>query len=180
MTQRDRNELRKKIENYSYGLNDHLDLGHKSNTFKGLNEKTIEQVAIKVVDLRSKDRENEQLNTEIEILKKLQHPNLIHCFDVYSTVNNCYIITEFCDQGDLENRITTRGILIESEALIFFKDALSGFLFLAQERYIHGGLKPSCLFLKDKVVKIGGFSNVRKMKDKEQRKEVRFNPYQSP
>jgi serine/threonine-protein kinase ULK/ATG1 len=103
------NELRKKIENYSYGLNDHLHLGHKSNTFKGLNEKTTEQVAIKVVDLRSKDRENDQLNTEIEILKKLQHPNLIHCMDVYSTVNNCYIITEFCDQGDLDNRITTRG-----------------------------------------------------------------------
>lgn len=35
-----RNELRKKIENYSYGLNDHLDLAHKGSTFKGLNEQT--------------------------------------------------------------------------------------------------------------------------------------------
>jgi hypothetical protein len=50
-----RNELRKKIENYSYGLNDHLDTGHKSNTFRGLNEQTEEKVAIKVVDLRGKE-----------------------------------------------------------------------------------------------------------------------------
>ena len=100
-----RNELRKKIENYSYGLSDHLDLGQKSNTFKGLNEQTEEKVAIKVVDLRGKDIDRDQLNSEIEVLKKLKHSNLIHCFDVYSTVNNCYIITEFCDQGDLENRI---------------------------------------------------------------------------
>lgn len=123
-------------------------------------------MAIKVVDLRAKDRENDQLNTEIEVLKKMQHPNLIHCHDVYSTVNNCYIITEFCDQGDLENRITTRGKLVESEALVYFKDTLSGFLFMAGEKYIHGGLKPSCLFLRENVVKLGGFSNARKMKDK--------------
>lgn len=58
-----RNELRKKIENYSYGLNDHLDRGHKSNTFKGLNEQTEERVAIKVVDLRTKDVDKDQLNT---------------------------------------------------------------------------------------------------------------------
>lgn len=124
----------------------------------------------------------DHLNIEIEILKKLKHPNLIHCLDVYSTVNNCYIITEFCDQGDLQNRITTRGPLKEPEAQVIFKDILSGFLYLAQEKYVHGNLKPSCLFIKDKVIKISGFSNSRKVsKDsKESRREVRFNPYQSP
>lgn len=47
---------------------------------------------------------------------------------------------------------------------------------------MHGNLKPSCLFIKDKVIKIGGFSNTRKIsKDsKEIRREVRFNSYQSP
>lgn len=49
-----RNELRKKIEDYSYGLNDHLDLAHKGNTFKGFNEQTEQKVAIKVVDLRNR------------------------------------------------------------------------------------------------------------------------------
>jgi len=50
-----RNELRKKIENYSYGLSDHIDLNRKKNIFKGVNETTEERVAIKVIDLRNKE-----------------------------------------------------------------------------------------------------------------------------
>ena len=50
----------------------------------------------------------------------------------------------------------------ESEAHIYFKDIVNGFLYLSQERFIHGNLKLSSLLIKDKVVKISGFSNTRK------------------
>lgn len=72
-----------------------MDLGHKGNIFKGVNEQTEERVAIKVVDLRNRepDFDKEHLSLEIDALKKLKHPNIIHCLDIYSTVNNCYIIT---------------------------------------------------------------------------------------
>jgi hypothetical protein len=46
-------ELRKKIENYSYGLSDHLHLSPKGNIFQGINEQNDEKVAIKVVDIHS-------------------------------------------------------------------------------------------------------------------------------
>lgn len=36
------------------------------------------------------------------ILKELNHPNVIRCYDVFTSKNNCYIVTEFCDGGDLE------------------------------------------------------------------------------
>ena len=91
-----RNELRKKIENYSYGLNDHIDLTKKGNIFKGVNESSEERVAIKVIDLRNKESDpflKDQLAIEIEVLKKLKHSNIVRCLDIYSTVNNCYIIT---------------------------------------------------------------------------------------
>jgi stress-induced morphogen len=48
------NEMRKKIEKYSYGLNDHLDLNVQSNIFKGVNEETQDRVVITVVDLRNR------------------------------------------------------------------------------------------------------------------------------
>jgi serine/threonine protein kinase len=41
------------------------------------------------------------LEGEIEALKKLSHPNILKCHDIFSTTNNCYIITEFCNEGDL-------------------------------------------------------------------------------
>ena len=111
-----------------------------------------------------------------------KHPNIVRCLDVYSTVNNYYIITEFCDQGDLENRVHSRGGVKESEALIYFKDIVNGFLYLSQERFIHGNLKLSSLLIKDKIVKISGFSNTRKASkdEKDAKKEIPFNPYQSP
>ncbi len=60
-------------------------------------------MAIKVIDLKSiKDRPARQmLEGEIDALKKLNHINIMKCHDIYSTVNNCYIITEFCNEGDL-------------------------------------------------------------------------------
>lgn len=56
-----------------------------------------------MIDLKSiKDRPAKQmLEGEIEALKKLNHINIMKCFDIYSTQNNCYIITEFCNEGDL-------------------------------------------------------------------------------
>ena len=49
---------------------------------------------VKVVDLRNRnDSAKDHLNIQIEVLKKLKHNNIIHCLDILSTVNNCYIIT---------------------------------------------------------------------------------------
>jgi hypothetical protein len=43
---------RKKIENFSYGLNDVIGKGYSSHVFKGRNDDTSDSVAIKVIDLR--------------------------------------------------------------------------------------------------------------------------------
>jgi serine/threonine protein kinase len=67
-------------------------------------------VAIKVIDIKSfKDRAGRQmLEGEIDALRKLNHVNILKCFDIYSTKNNCYIITEFCTEGDLKNLLKRR------------------------------------------------------------------------
>lgn len=43
---------RKKIENYSYGLNDVIGKGYSSHVYKGRNDETDQSVAIKVIDLK--------------------------------------------------------------------------------------------------------------------------------
>jgi serine/threonine-protein kinase ULK/ATG1 len=47
------NDLRKKIEDYSYGLKDIIGKGFSSVVYRGLNEKNKEPVAIKVIDIKS-------------------------------------------------------------------------------------------------------------------------------
>lgn len=43
---------RKKIENYSYGLNDVIGKGYSSQVYKGRNDTNDTPVAIKVIDLK--------------------------------------------------------------------------------------------------------------------------------
>lgn len=47
------NDLRKKIEDYSYGLKDIIGKGFSSVVYRGINEKSKESVAIKVIDIKS-------------------------------------------------------------------------------------------------------------------------------
>lgn len=42
-------------------------------------------------------------------MKKINHVNLLKCFDSYRTVNNCYIVTEYCEGGDLEKYLRIKG-----------------------------------------------------------------------
>lgn len=43
---------RKKIEGYSYGLNDVIGKGYSSHVYKGRHDENSQSVAIKVIDLR--------------------------------------------------------------------------------------------------------------------------------
>lgn len=38
---------------------------------------------------------------EMEILKKLDHPNIIKLFEVYISEDNYYIVMELCEGGSL-------------------------------------------------------------------------------
>ena len=35
-------------------------------------------------------------------MKKLHHENIVKLIDYVESQNNCYIIMEYCNQGDLE------------------------------------------------------------------------------
>lgn len=41
-------------------------------------------------------------------MKKIEHKNIVKLLDVYQTTNNMYIITEFCEEGDLMSFVKRR------------------------------------------------------------------------
>ena len=45
------------------------------------------------------------IHHEIEIMKKMQHENIVKLLDVYQTANNMYIVTEYCSGGDLRGHL---------------------------------------------------------------------------
>ena len=173
------NDLRKKIEHYSYGLRDFLWQSEGYNVFYGLDESRGEKVAIRVVDLRRHPQVKEALGAEIDIIKRLKHPNILNTLDVFSTVNNCYIITELYPDGSLEDRMRQRGRFDESEALSIFKQIVNGWVYLVKERVIHANLEPGHLLLDHSRVTISGFGCSRR-EGKAPKNKPSFTLYQSP
>ena len=47
----------------------------------------------------------DDLRNEIELLKMLDHPNVIKLYEYYEDRDNIYLILEFCDGGELFDRL---------------------------------------------------------------------------
>ncbi len=103
------------------------------------------------------------LEGEVESLKKLNHQNILKCVDIYSTTNNCYIITQFCNEGDLQNLLKKRIKLAEEEAIPIIREIIDGFTFIAESGFLHRDLKPANILMKDKTVRIADFGFAKKI-----------------
>lgn len=60
--------------------------------------------AIKVIK-KNKVAQPRRLSMEINLMKKLDHPNLVKLFETYETTTQIYLVMEFCEGGELFSRI---------------------------------------------------------------------------
>lgn len=150
----------KKIENYVWNWKCHLGTGAFGKVYLGKDKNTSKLVAIKIIETASiqDDYCTKSLMNEIEIMKELKSPNIVGLFDVFFTKNNVYIITEFCNGGDLRSYLCKqKEPLPEGKARIILKDILIGFKELYNKKIIHRDLKPENILINDNIFKIGDF-----------------------
>ena len=57
-----------------------------------------------------------KINNEFEILKTIDHPNIVRLIEVYQTDNNFYFVTEYCKGYQLLKEINYRIQFSEPEA----------------------------------------------------------------
>jgi serine/threonine-protein kinase ULK/ATG1 len=76
-------------------------------------------------------------------------------------VNNCYIISEYCNDGDMASLLKARRRLPEPEALALFREIYEGFQEMAGQNILHRDLKPANIFLRDGHAKIADFGFAR-------------------
>lgn len=89
----------------------------------------------------------DQFHTEIEALKKLRHPNIIHLNDVYITKTKIYLVMELMSGGELFDYVVQKGTLTEEEASTIIRKVTSAIVFMHQQNIIHRDLKPENLLL---------------------------------
>ncbi len=98
---------KKKIGDYAYYLNDLIGSGYSSNVYKCFKQSEPHVIyAVKVIRLNKLAKSNlNMLQNEIKILQTLDHPNIIKFHNVTYTQNNCYIVTDYCEGGTLQDHI---------------------------------------------------------------------------
>ena len=101
-----------------YELDEAAALG--SGTFgtvsKGVNRQTGIRRAIKTIH-KHRIGDVDAFKTEVEIMKMMDHPNVIKLFEYYENAHDMYLVMELCSGGDLFDRIIEERKFSEPKAL---------------------------------------------------------------
>ncbi|CAD8127227.1 unnamed protein product [Paramecium sonneborni] len=149
----------RRLGDYQFDTKYLLGEGAFGKVYRGSKLTTNQEVAIKKIDSSMINKDQylvDALNFEIQIMKQLDHPNIVKFIDKFNTDRSIYIVTEYCADGDLRNIMKGRRIP-ESEVNQIFSQLASGFKELVKANIIHRDLKPANIMNHRGVVKIADF-----------------------
>ncbi|WRT67650.1 uncharacterized protein IL334_004622 [Kwoniella shivajii] len=151
----------------NYQLGDVIGRGASGSVYRALNFLTGETVAIKSISLlslsstSSSDSPSSPLNdimSEIDLLKNLNHPNIVKYKGFARDKENLFIVLEYCENGSLQSILKKFGKFPESLIAVYIHQVLEGLIYLHEQGVIHRDIKgANILTNKDGSVKLADF-----------------------
>lgn len=149
-------------------------------TVRKVTSKNTGQVrALKIIK-KQKGQDSTRMYLEVEILKKLVHPNIMQIFEFYEDKKNFYIITEMCEGGELFDMIVDKGSFSEDEAAWVMKQLMSAINYIHSSNIVHRDLKPENILLdtkKNNIIKIIDWGTARFYEKNKKMNKVSGTPY---
>ena len=101
---------------------------------------------IRALKIIPKDRliqglDDVKLSEEILILKNLDHPNIMKIFEFYVDEKNFYMVSEYCDQGDLYGKIRKLFYMNEIVVKFLMEQIFNAVAYLHSKHVFHGDIK---------------------------------------
>ncbi|KAF7205370.1 death associated protein kinase 1 [Nothobranchius furzeri] len=94
----------------------------------------------------------DDIEREVNILKEIQHPNIIALHEVFENKAEVILILELVAGGELFDFLAEKESLSEEEATQFLKQILDGVLYLHSKQIAHFDLKPENIMLLNRSV----------------------------
>ncbi|KAH6563154.1 hypothetical protein BASA50_005312 [Batrachochytrium salamandrivorans] len=130
---------------------------------------TKQKVAVKIIDKTKLPDEYslKNIHREAQIMRMIDHPNVIQLFEVMETRKNLFLVMEYASGGELLDYIIANGKLKEEDAKTFVRQILSALDYAHSLKVVHRDLKAENLLLDSNMcIKISG--------------EVYFKMYSAP
>ncbi|EKU21309.1 hypothetical protein NGA_0373100 [Nannochloropsis gaditana CCMP526] len=143
-----------------YQLGPKLGTGAFAVVYKCTPKSTSSNVAaVKVFDLsrvpaKKQARIRADIHKEYTILQSLQHDRIVQVYDLFEapTQNKVYVVMEFCQGGELFERIVAKTTYNEKEARDVIRTLLTALAFCHEDAgVVHRDLKPENLLLESET-----------------------------
>jgi calcium-dependent protein kinase len=142
-------QLLKKPFSDCYQMLRELGSGQFGKVYLAENQLTGERRAVKVISKKKSEalRDKAKFISEVEILARLNHPNIIRIYEMFEDEKRYYVVSELCTGGELFDFITQQGHLSEETAAEIMRQLLSAVTYCHEHHIVHRDLKPENLLL---------------------------------
>eukprot|EP00201_Polytomella_parva_P005714 CAMPEP_0175080052 /NCGR_PEP_ID=MMETSP0052_2-20121109/25249_1 /TAXON_ID=51329 ORGANISM="Polytomella parva, Strain SAG 63-3" /NCGR_SAMPLE_ID=MMETSP0052_2 /ASSEMBLY_ACC=CAM_ASM_000194 /LENGTH=455 /DNA_ID=CAMNT_0016350621 /DNA_START=63 /DNA_END=1426 /DNA_ORIENTATION=+ len=161
--------------NNKFLLGDELGRGACGQVFKAIDYESGETVAIKQIALKGASlNELNSVMSEIDLLKALNHKNIVKYLTSFKSSTHLYIVLEFMENGSLSkiikpNPMNKFGIFPESLVAVYVAQVLRGLAYLHAQGVVHRDIKGANILInKDGLVKLADFGVSSKLDDLEE------------
>jgi len=126
------------------------------------NKATGEELAVKIINKADMQQEDLlALQTEVEILSQIDHPNVVKLFEVWEDKLKFYMVMEIMTGGELFDRIVEKDHYSEKEAADTIRPVVDAIRYCHTMGVAHRDLKPENLLYATKdshsIIKISDF-----------------------
>ena len=88
-----------------------------------------------------------EILNEINVLKQIDHPNVVKIFEFYNSEDAYYLITEYCEGGELFKIISDKKKLSEIQCAYIMYQVLSAIKYCHKLKIMHRDLKPENILI---------------------------------
>jgi len=112
------------------------------------NTTTGQVAAVKIIK-KPKGSKLAIIKSEVDILKSVEHPYIVRCFDAIDSPDKMYLVMEIMKGGELFDRIVDKGHFTEADAAGVTAKLFSAIKYLHDKNIAHRDLKPENLLMAD-------------------------------